>query len=51
MVKDIFLASRTQTRKNTEQIGGIKVQNAKLEKDLSAAWSAIREMKSQLKEM
>jgi hypothetical protein len=50
MVKDLFLASRSQTQKNTEKIGGLKIQIAKLEKDVAAAHAAIREMKNQPRE-
>ncbi len=45
MMKDIFMGARTQTQKNTEDIGGINVKIAKIERDVAAAHSSIREIK------
>lgn len=46
MAKDMLFAARSQTQKNTEDIGALKLEAAMHKQDLNAAHSSIRELKT-----
>lgn len=50
LVKELWRIYRDQSHKNTEDIGKIKVQNAKQSQDLNAAWERIRMLERSMRE-
>lgn len=42
LAKELWRIYRDQSRKNSEDIGAIKIQQAKIQQDMNAAWERIR---------
>lgn len=50
LAKELWKLMKDQSHKNTEDIGKLKIKDAKHDKDLTAAWERIRMIERELRD-